>query len=149
MTSGAEMVAPRPAAQLLAGFEASEDPNLLKAAPSARERPRPLRPDRPPDHKVGEFGWVFFTDYRYTADHPSQGVYDNAFYDDNVYGHALELLQRQQGEAKGEPGLHLDIGCRHGHRQEIRWWRNSASPMSAWTPMPVASPPSRRATRDA
>lgn len=44
----------------------------------------------------------------------AEGVYDNAFYDDNVYGHALELLRRSRGEAKGEPGLHLDIGCGYG-----------------------------------
>lgn len=35
--------------------------------------------------------------------------YDNAFFHDNVYGHALELLVRHQRDSTG--GIHLDIGC--------------------------------------
>ena len=53
--------------ELLAGFEASEDPNLLKAARHfrAREAAGTLPTPIDPDHKVGEFDGVFFARHRY------------------------------------------------------------------------------------
>lgn len=41
--------------------------------------------------------------------------YDNPFYHDNVYGHAVALLQEHSGD---EQGLHLDIGCGFGRMAE-------------------------------
>jgi len=38
------------------------------------------------------------------------GTYDNPYYHDNVYGHALELLRRHRSNAQ-QNGIHLDIGC--------------------------------------
>lgn len=42
-------------------------------------------------------------------------TYDNPFYHDNVYGHALSLLKEHSGS---EGGLHLDIGCSFGRIAE-------------------------------
>ncbi len=47
------------------------------------------------------------------ADH----LYDNAFYHDNVYGHALALLRRTRGDAACGR-IHLDIGCGYGRIAE-------------------------------
>jgi 2-polyprenyl-3-methyl-5-hydroxy-6-metoxy-1,4-benzoquinol methylase len=43
-------------------------------------------------------------------------IYDNPFYHDNVYGHALELLVRHRAETGGR--IHLDIGCGFGRIAE-------------------------------
>lgn len=42
-------------------------------------------------------------------------TYDNPFFNDNVYGHAVELLRRHTG---GAIGIHLDIGCNVAHIAE-------------------------------
>lgn len=42
-------------------------------------------------------------------------MYDNAFYHDNVYGHALKLLQQSSSNTEG---LHLDIGCSYARIAE-------------------------------
>lgn len=38
------------------------------------------------------------------------GTYDNPYFHDNVHGHAVELLRRQEN-ATNRTGIHLDIGC--------------------------------------
>lgn len=43
-------------------------------------------------------------------------AYDNGFAPDNVYGHALELLQRHRVRAEG--ALHVDVGCGFGRIAE-------------------------------
>lgn len=43
--------------------------------------------------------------------------YDNAFYEDNVYGHALELLNRFPNSSD-TGGYHLDVGCGFGRIAE-------------------------------
>jgi 2-polyprenyl-3-methyl-5-hydroxy-6-metoxy-1,4-benzoquinol methylase len=45
-----------------------------------------------------------------------QGAYDNPFAPDNVYGHALALLNRHRGQAEG--ALHIDIGSGFGRIAE-------------------------------
>lgn len=45
------------------------------------------------------------------------GVYDNAFYHNNVYGHALGLLSRHRTRTT-EGEIHLDIGCGYGRIAE-------------------------------
>jgi len=42
--------------------------------------------------------------------------YDNAYYHDNVYGHALAILARHSTDGKGK--IHLDIGCGFGRIAE-------------------------------
>lgn len=42
--------------------------------------------------------------------------YDNAYHDDNVYGHAVALIRRNIGQAKG---VHLDFGCGFGAIAEV------------------------------
>jgi len=44
------------------------------------------------------------------------GAYDNPFFPDNVYGHALELLARNR--AQSDHALHIDIGCGYGRIAE-------------------------------
>jgi SAM-dependent methyltransferase len=46
--------------------------------------------------------------------------YDNPFYHENVYGHALELLTRNRAKASSgaEISIHLDIGCGYGRIAE-------------------------------
>jgi 2-polyprenyl-3-methyl-5-hydroxy-6-metoxy-1,4-benzoquinol methylase len=44
-------------------------------------------------------------------------VYDNAFYDNNVYGHALSLLSKHRVRSRaGE--VHVDLGCGYGRIAE-------------------------------
>lgn len=45
------------------------------------------------------------------------GIYDNAFYHDNVYGHALALLLQNRGQTS-TGHIHLDIGCGYGRIAE-------------------------------
>jgi 2-polyprenyl-3-methyl-5-hydroxy-6-metoxy-1,4-benzoquinol methylase len=45
-----------------------------------------------------------------------QGAYDNPFAPDNVYGHAVALLNRHRGKADG--ALHIDIGSGFGRIAE-------------------------------
>ncbi|PXX39321.1 MULTISPECIES: methyltransferase domain-containing protein [Burkholderia] len=47
-------------------------------------------------------------------------TYDNAFYPDNVYGHALELLKKHRPVPtnRAEISIHLDIGCGYGRIAE-------------------------------
>jgi 2-polyprenyl-3-methyl-5-hydroxy-6-metoxy-1,4-benzoquinol methylase/glycosyltransferase involved in cell wall biosynthesis len=45
------------------------------------------------------------------------GTYDNQYYYNNVYGHALALLRRQQVDGI-EGKIHLDIGCGYGRIAE-------------------------------
>jgi 2-polyprenyl-3-methyl-5-hydroxy-6-metoxy-1,4-benzoquinol methylase len=46
-------------------------------------------------------------------------TYDNAFYPDNVYGHALELVCRHvQAVEFPDDAIHLDIGCGYGRIAE-------------------------------
>ena len=45
----------------------------------------------------------------------TQHKYDNAVQDDNVYGHALELLERS---SRGRDGIHLDLACGWGRIAE-------------------------------
>lgn len=42
--------------------------------------------------------------------HQALGVYDNPVFNDNVYGHTLELLRSHLNEISGDV-IHLDIGC--------------------------------------
>jgi hypothetical protein len=47
----------------------------------------------------------------------AEGLYDNPYYHDNVYGHALDLLRRTFGGTAGGH-IHLDIGCGYGRLAE-------------------------------
>jgi len=44
-------------------------------------------------------------------------TYDNPFYDDNVYGHAIDLLVKNTN-IDGSKAIHLDIGCSFGRMAE-------------------------------
>jgi len=49
--------------------------------------------------------------------HQAVGTYDNPYFHNNVYGHALALLQRQQlSGLRGK--IHLDVGCGYGRIAE-------------------------------
>ncbi|WP_426700832.1 methyltransferase domain-containing protein [Rhodanobacter sp. Col0626] len=46
-------------------------------------------------------------------------TYDNPFYEDNVYGHAVGLLTKNApATASAQPAIHLDIGCSVGRMAE-------------------------------
>lgn len=47
----------------------------------------------------------------------AEGLYDNPYYYNNVYGHALALLSRHWPRTS-EPRVHLDVGCGYGRIAE-------------------------------